>query len=158
VAGRGRTPKDPSTRRRRNADTPTTELASDGRMRGPQLPKGALPDGEDWSEQTKAWWTNWRKSAQAQQFTATDWSFLLVTALMHQIVWSKGRWEFAAELRLREAKLGATAEDRLRLHMTTGPKRSEPAGVPAGVSDIQSRRERLLRVDYSDIHSGGSSS
>lgn len=147
MAGRGPAPKDPAQRRRRNAEPkPTSIVSGDGRTRGPALPKGVLPDGEAWHERTTAWWTTWRKSPQAQTFTATDWDFLLDTALMHHQMWAKGRWDFAAELRLRVAKFGATMEDRQRLKMAVDSPAKTPAhgSVPAGVTDISSRRKRLL--------------
>jgi hypothetical protein len=59
----------------------------------------------------------WQDSAQAENFTATDWSFLMDTALMHHAMWEKGQWTLAAEVRLRVAKFGATPEDRARLRM-----------------------------------------
>jgi hypothetical protein len=105
-------------------------VASDDELRGPELPNDAL-DGE-WHPRTVAWWNTWRKSAQAQTFTDTDWDFLLDTALMHHTMWSAGRWEFASELRLRAAKFGATPEDRLRLRMqVTGPEEKAPEEKPA---------------------------
>jgi hypothetical protein len=125
MAGRGPAPKDPATRRRRNAPAvPTTVIASDDQLRGPELPDDALD--EPWHSRTLAWWKTWRESPQAQAFTATDWDFLLDTALMHHTMWSKGRWEFASELRLRAAKFGATPEDRARLRMQVSP----PAPAP----------------------------
>ena len=48
---------------------------------------------------------------------ASDWDFLLDTALMHHAMWSKSQWTLAAEVRLRVAKFGATPEDRARLRM-----------------------------------------
>jgi hypothetical protein len=149
MAGRGPAPKDPKTRRRRNADpVARTELVADGRTRGPALPKDALPTGETWHPRTQAWWASWRKSAQAQTFTPLDWDFLLDTALMHHTMWSKGRWEFASEVRLRSAKYGATPEDRARLRMevSSGPARPPApaaAGAVGSVTDIASRRARL---------------
>lgn len=146
MAGRGALPKPPSQRRRRNAVPEPTELVRDGRTRGPRLPNGVLPDGEDWHERTNAWWSTWRKSAQARSFEATDWDFLLDTALMHHVMWSKGRWEFAAEIRLRVAKFGATAEDRVRLRMEVGrpSSRQQPLSEGAGnVTSIDDRRRRL---------------
>jgi hypothetical protein len=104
-----------------------------------------LPDGEEWHPRTVAWWATWRKSPQAKVFIATDWDFLLDTALMHHVMWSKGRWEFAAEIRLRIAKLGATSEDRVRLRMeieAPGHKSAEPGA--SNVTDISTRRRRLL--------------
>lgn len=112
--GQGAPPKPAGQRRRRNADPfPQRKVEADGEIRGPELPEDV-----DWHPRTVAWWEIWRRCAQAQQFTETDWSFLLDTALMHHTMWSKEKWEFAAELRLRAAKLGATVEDRLRLRLT----------------------------------------
>jgi hypothetical protein len=128
MAGRGPAPKDAATRRRRNADpVPTSVVSSDGRMRGPRLPADVLPEGEEWHARTQAWWNTWRKSPQAKTFTATDWDFLLDTALMHHTMWAKARWEFAAELRLRAAKFGATPEDRARLRIQVDAPESKPA-------------------------------
>jgi hypothetical protein len=67
---------------------------------------------------TRDWWTVWAESELSKDFTGTDWSFLIDTALMHHAVWAKGQWTLAAELRLRVAKMGATPEDRARLRIT----------------------------------------
>ncbi|MGW6855788.1 phage terminase small subunit [Streptomyces xanthophaeus] len=152
MAGRGPAPKDPSKRRRRNASEPETVITPDDEMRGPELPAGVLGEDEDtglmieWHPMTQLWWDSWRTSAQAQTFVATDWLFLIDTALMHHTMWAKGRWEFASEVRLRAAKFGATPEDRARLKM----KVDDPANAPqrpvqasGNVSDINSRRARL---------------
>ena len=121
-------------------------VSIDGTARGPELPEGVLDD-ESWHTRTVQWWETWRRSAQSQMFTDTDWDFLLDTALMHHTMWSKQRWEFAAELRLRAAKFGATPEDRMRLRMevdTTGSsKPAPPANDEGSVTDISSRRARL---------------
>ena len=153
MAGHGPPPKTEATRRRRNPSPEVRSVAADGRRRGPALPKAwdIFEYGEEWHPQTVKWWDTWRKSAQAQEFTDTDWDFLLDTALMHHTMWSKGRWEFASELRLRVAKYGATPEDRLRLRLEVAPKGSKPesaktvSSVPDGgnVTDIRSRRGRL---------------
>jgi hypothetical protein len=125
MAGRGPAPKDPEKRRRTNADpVPTTVVTPDDGLRGPPLPDDAI--SEPWHPRTLAWWDTWRRSPQAQTFVATDWDFLLDTALMHHTMWQKGRWEFASELRLRAAKFGATPEDRARLRMQV----SEPGAKP----------------------------
>lgn len=101
-------------------------VTPDEELRGP-----ALPEGMTWHPMTQAWWETWRRSAQAQAMTDTDWSFLLDTALMHDAMWSKGQWTLAAEVRLRVAKFGATPEDRLRLKIqvdqpATPSKPAEP--------------------------------
>lgn len=135
MAGRGPAPKDPEKRVRRNAPSaPTSVVEADDELRGPPLPDDAL--SEPWHPRTLAWWDTWRRSAQAQTFVATDWDFLLDTALMHHTMWQKGRWEFASELRLRAAKFGATPEDRARLRMqvtaTPSPGQSQESGRPGG--------------------------
>lgn len=128
MAGKGPAPKDPEKRVRRNADPiPASELAADGELRGPELSSDVLEDGEVWHPQTLRWWNTWRASAQAQTFQQTDWDFLLDTALMHHAMWSKGRFDFAPELRLRAAKFGATPEDRQRLRMKV-----TDTGTPTG--------------------------
>jgi hypothetical protein len=122
MAGHGPAPKDPSQRRRRNvAPAPTTILTADDEVRGPDL-----PDGYAWPEPTRRWWETWRNSPQSQALTATDWDFLLDTALLHAELWS-GNGSVASELRLRVAKFGATPEDRLRLRMQL----AEPEAAPA---------------------------
>jgi hypothetical protein len=86
-------------------------VSQDGEVRGPDL-----PDEITWPEQTLRWWRTWRTSPQAQTLTATDWDFLIDTALLHARFW-KGDEKVAAELRLRVAKFGATPEDRMRLRL-----------------------------------------
>jgi hypothetical protein len=141
MPGQGPAPKDPAKRRRRNVDTiARTEVAADGRRRGPGLPSDVV-----WHPRTVAWWSSWRKSAQAKTFLPTDWDFLLDTAAMHSAMWTEGDWKLAPEIRLRAAKMGATIEDRARLRLDVevpgGPVKPKPA--PAGVTDIAARRARL---------------
>lgn len=144
MAGHGPAPKDPATRRRRNAPPkPTTAVTADDQLRGPALPDDALADGELWHPRTQAWWLTWRKSAQAQAFTATDWDFLIDTALMHHTMWLRGRWEFASELRLRAAKFGATPEDRMRLRIQV----DRPAATGTEQKKPESRYGHLRSVE-----------
>ena len=107
---------------------PTTVVTPDEELRGPDLPEGVA-----WHERTRAWWETWRRSAQAQAMTDTDWSFLLDTALMHDAMWSRGQWTLAAEVRLRVAKFGATPEDRarLRIQVEQPPTKPKPASEPS---------------------------
>lgn len=112
MAGHGPAPKDPAKRIRRNAPTvPTTVVTDDGELRGPDLPQPY-----SWHPQTRSWWETWRRSPQAQTMTATDWDFMLDTAVLHTGMWM-GEAKLAAEVRLRVAKFGATPEDRARLRM-----------------------------------------
>lgn len=113
MAGQGPAPKPAGRRARTNKDDkPQIVLGRFVPMCAPPL-----PDDIDWHPRTRNWWELWGASSQAETFTATDWSFLLDTALMHHAMWSKGQWTLAAEVRLRVAKFGATPEDRARLRM-----------------------------------------
>ena len=142
MAGRGLPPQ--ATKRRRNRDPiEKRTLEVDDELRGPELPADVLPQGEDWHPRTVAWWNTWRRSAQAQEFTATDWDFLLDTALMHHTMWAKARWEFAAELRLRAAKFGGTPEDRMRLRLTVQTPGDQSKEQAPGSSEVASRRRNL---------------
>lgn len=144
MPGMGPAPKPASQRRRRNAEPEKTAVEGDNRVRGPRLPEDILE--EPWHPRTTAWWDTWRRSPMAKSFTGTDWDFLLDTALMHHTMWSKQRWEFAAELRLRSAKFGATPEDRMRLKIevvSPAPKAAAPVATAGEVTDIRSRRSRL---------------
>lgn len=135
MPGRGLPPKDPSKRRRRNADPiPQTVVIDDGELHGPELPPVC-----DWPARTIAWWETWRRSPQAGEFTRTDWDFLIDTAVLHAAYWN-GNMSIAAELRLRVAKFGATPEDRLRLRLSV-TKPDEPA-APKGRAGM-SRYEHL---------------
>ncbi len=157
---RGPAPKDPSQRRRRNVDqVPGTQVQADGRMRGPALPSPAdvLKLGDTWHPMTQRWWAAWRRSAQARVMSPTAWESLLTTAILHHQLWQHGRTELAGEIRLREAKHGATLEDQQRLRMNVLPPSAreqastghdEQAGSggeqpPGTVTRIDERRARL---------------
>jgi hypothetical protein len=112
MAGRGPAPKAASKRARTNKDPVGSTLLEFRPADAPELPQDV-----DWHQRTVDWWSMWQRSAQAETFTESDWSFLLDTALMHHAMWSKGQWTLAAEVRLRVAKFGATPEDRARLRM-----------------------------------------
>jgi hypothetical protein len=147
MAGRGPAGKDRHTRKRN--DPEVRELVADGRLRGPALPKGVLPDGEEWHPQTVALWDSLRRFPLLTNEPGPGWQFLLDTALMHHAMWMKGRWDFAAEVRLRLAKYGVTPEDRQRLKVKivvpaadADPHRGSVDSDPK-VTDIRSRRDRL---------------
>lgn len=148
MAGPGPAPKAERTRPSDNAarQREMTHLEPDGQQRGPDLPDDVLAEGEQWHPATVRWWDTWRLSPQAQQFTDTDWRFLLDTALMHHTMWSKGRWEYAGELRLRSAKFGATPEDRMRLKQTVHAPADAPEEPSAEQSTASSRRKDLRIV------------
>ena len=139
MAGRG--PAGKATRSRQR-DTPVfEEVSAGGELFGAPLPEGVLPDAESWHPQTLALWDSLRSSPLLANEPDLGWQFLIDTALMHHTMWTKGKWEFASEVRLRVAKFGATPEDRMRLKV----KIVAPPPTPAAgsVSSIAARRARL---------------
>lgn len=125
MAGRGLPPKDPSKRARRNKDVVPIRTVLAVRAEQPELPPRFRPKGADdgswdepvdWPAATVRWWEMWRESPLSADFTPNDWSVLMDTAVIHAEFW-EGNTKLAPELRLREAKFGATPEDRLRLRI-----------------------------------------
>lgn len=122
MAGHGPAPKDPSRRARRNAGPEMRVIHADP-VDQPKLPTmyEVAEDGSRrrfaWPARTKQWWKMWADSPLSAEFTSTDWSELMDTALLHAQFW-QGDMKVASELRLRVAKFGATPEDRARLRIT----------------------------------------
>jgi hypothetical protein len=139
MAGRGPAPKPVLQRetRTRQREESSSRVAADGAVRGPALPAG------DWPERTLAWWQTWRTSPLAQTFTDTDWDFLVDTALLHAEMWG-GNLAVAAELRIRQAKFGATPEDRMRLKIIVDTDITDAKSPSATVPS--DRKRRLLRA------------
>lgn len=142
MAGRGPSPKDAAARARTNADEHQETLLRFERGRQPPLPKGVK-----WHARTRAWWRMWKDSPQAEHFVASDWDFLLDTALLHSEMW-QGSPQLASEVRLRVAKFGATPEDRLRLRMHFAPKveRSSQGPQSRGRTPARQRRGALIEL------------
>lgn len=150
MAGRGPAPKPADRRARANKDAAAQTVLRFERAEAPDL-----PDGVDWHERTREWWEMWRRSAQAETFAETDWSFLLDTALMHHAMWSKSQWTLAAEVRLRVAKFGATPEDRARLRMVFADADEKDEKRAAKVGASSKERYAKLRVLPTGQASGG---
>jgi hypothetical protein len=123
MAGKGPAPKGNSVRR--NASVVALRVIEVEPVEQPELPSFDVTitvDGKvftrefEWPERTREWWRMWGSSPLSSEFTETDWSELLDTALLHARFWS-GQTGVANELRLRVAKFGATPEDRARLRI-----------------------------------------
>lgn len=118
MAGHGPAPKDAERRQRRNTSAATVEIPAGARMkRPPPLPK-APAAVQTWSAATRAWYETWRRSPQSTMFTPTDWQRLQMLAALVEGYYRQPAKELLGEIRLNEAKLGATPEDRQRLHWT----------------------------------------
>lgn len=135
MAGHGPPPKDPSQRARGNRGAPSTRLPFSRHDPGP------LPSGGEWHPRTVALWEAWRNSPMAELMTEIDWTYMLDTALMHSAMWGRGRWEFAAEVRLRLAAFGATPADRMRLRIVWADADRRDRDVPQ-TAPVPASRQR----------------
>lgn len=157
MAGRGFAPSGQRTRERDNAKT--IKIISDGKMRGPALPRNVLKkkDGtvEQWHPATVKWWNHWRRSPQAiRMATGPDWDFMLDTALMHHEMWRTRRFELAGEIRLRVQQFGATPEARARLRFEVAmPQPDAPAELAAtGTDNVSSMSDaRFARLVAEEV-------
>lgn len=149
MAGRGPAPKPTRSRPRDNVarEEATVVLTDDGELHGPELPEGVLPDGQDWHPQTVALWNALRRNPLLANEPELGWQFLIDTALMHSVMWSKGRWEFASEVRLRVAKYGATPEDRQRLKIKVATPGDAAPAEPQTPAAAAARRRGLRIAD-----------
>lgn len=140
----GPLPKDPSQRRRRNADiVATTTLPANG----PDGPTPELPGGHDYDSRTLAWYETWRSSPQAATFLPTDWQRLHMLAQLVEQYWEEPRKDLLAEIRLNEGSLGGTAADRVRLRWTVAEAEDgSEIRRPAKARGAAGRRDRVLKV------------
>lgn len=111
MAGVGPPPKDDEKRQRTNAGPESVELDRDARV--DDAPE--LPGADGYLPATVSWYQEWCESAQAAQFLNTDWQRLHMIAPLVDSYFRNPVPRVMAEIRLNEAKLGATADDRLRL-------------------------------------------
>jgi hypothetical protein len=127
IAGRGPRPKDVDRlagHGAAKARAAGTSVFVAERVAQPPLPVLYVPGKAGrkvrfaWPAATKRWWANWGSEPLSEYFRPTDWDFLADTALIHARVWGAGDLSMMNELRLRVAKMGATAEDRARLRIT----------------------------------------
>lgn len=142
MAGRGPQPKDPARRARRNADPVARTVLRFEHAEAPDLPPHLADD-----YYTVRWWETWVGSAQAEHFSATDWQFLYETAFVVHAFYM-GRMDVASELRLRQAKFGATPEDRARLRMVFAEADEADDGKGSSGAEASDARSRFgdLRV------------
>lgn len=140
MAGRGPAPKHPDRRGGHQRSAALRVIVA------PPMPQPDLPDALEWPAATRDWWAMWGTSPLSADFTATDWSYLLDTALLHARVWS-GQPSHAAELRLRVAKFGATPEDRARLRITFAQADAADAGRGTRAASTRDRLPGLKLAD-----------
>jgi hypothetical protein len=156
MGSRGLPPKDPSKRQRRNKPPQLEELPDPDDVEAPPLPR--RPAGGRWEPAARRWYDTWARSPQAAAFGATDWGRLQMLAPVVDAYWREVRKDepsstvmvrLLGEIRLNEAKLGATVEDRRRLHWklpeADQAPEAEPVPPPARKRRPSGRRDPRLR-------------
>lgn len=148
MAGRGPAPADQKVRR--NKPEPVEQLAEfDGDA--PGLPASYRAEGDDleleFLPETVEWYRAWAGSPMAGKFAATDWHRLrfVIAPLVDQFHRRPAK-DLAAEIRLQETLLGATALDRQRLRWQLPSGEVERARKPRRTPAAADRRGRLSVV------------
>lgn len=139
----GPTPKDPSTRQRRNKTSTASLLRAVPDADVPPLPKRG-----GWHEMTVAWWSDLWTSPMAPEFDASDMHGLYQLALLVDDFWLSetvaDRIKLASELRQQSQRFGLSPIDRRRLQWEIerteeakqkGARRREAATPRPGASD-----------------------
>ena len=121
MAGRGPAPKKKPLGHKSKADLAKVEIEIEPPTTTPELLDGKQITTKesvtlDYVDQTRAWWADWKAAPQADLFTVTTWRRLLMLAPLVDQFHRTGSKDLMAEIRLNEAKLGATPEDMQRLH------------------------------------------
>lgn len=154
MAGRGPAPKPADQRARRNKPAIPLRVIEVARADQPGLPEfehtvwvDNVPHIEtfSWPEITRQWWQMWADSPLSADYTATDWAFLLDTALIHAKFWG-GDKTLAGELRQRVAKFGATPEDRARLQIQFATAEAAEESRERRATHSSTSRDRLKTI------------
>ena len=136
---RGRTPKPPDLRRRRNKVATSAQLSDTQKPRKgmPDLPIRLADDGAVcvWGPMTIAWWNDVWRSPMAAEFVQADVHGLYRLAVLVDRFWVYPTKDFAAEIRLQQAAYGLTPLDRRRLQWeikrAEGDKAEQPTPARA---------------------------
>lgn len=120
----GPSPKDPSTRQRRNRTSTSRMLSAVDDPNIPDLPQEAIA-GRSWTPGTEEWWVAIWSSPMSPEYTDSDYYGILALAQL----WNEREWAFAegrltavlnlsTEIRLAQKDYGFTPNDRRRLQWT----------------------------------------
>lgn len=153
MAGRGPAPKPPAKRSRaRDAQRAGEPAQTDLQATPSPVKVRPLPGASKRNPRTRRWWKVAARSPQAGQFLETDWLVMERLADLYDVFFT-GEMKVASEIRLCEAKLGFTPEDRLRLRWQwrsegDGETADDERGPQARSSSRRSGRDpRLTAID-----------
>ncbi len=114
---RGRYPKDPEIRQRRNRASTRATLSAvpddEPRRRAPSLP--TEPKGREWHAETRRWWRNQWASPMASQYLDSDVDGLRRIAVLMNDFWHRPKLSTFEAINRALAMFGQTPMDRKRL-------------------------------------------
>ena len=145
---RGRKPKDPKTRQRRNRAVTAATL---GEVKGDAVVP-PLPKRHHWLKPTVEWWGDVWQSPMAQEYLPSDIHGLYVLAELMDLFWRNPSTALAAEIRQQRLAFGLTPIDRLRLqwkvkgHELVEGKEPKPTGAQRKVATQADPRHSFLRA------------
>jgi hypothetical protein len=141
MAGRGPAPKEQHQRERdtRRRQSDVVAVSQDGEIRGPELVG-------PFSDETQAWYLDWRVAPQASLFTNTDWRRLLLLAPIVDSYFRKPSAAALSEIRLNEERLGATYVDRLRAKIRVETETPGEGGQVVELRAVSSREDVMARM------------
>lgn len=140
-------------RRAKKVEKKSALLVADGEARGPELP-ATRPDGEEWLDITRRTYEQWRRSPQAILMgTEPDWLNLLDLMFIKDLFYRRPSAVMAAEIRMREAQIGATIAARRALKfdapeandLAAGGVQSTTGSVNLQRGDVSARALGLVR-------------
>lgn len=128
---KGRRPKDPDQRRRRNKAVTADTLAplENTRRRVPPLPKRLFP-GDTMHPMVRAWWRVIWRSPMSSRWLAADIEGLYMIAILRNDFFMKPSTSAAAEIRQQEARFGLDVLSRRRLDWRIAGPITTPAETP----------------------------
>ena len=144
---KGRFPKPPQTRQRRNRTSTRATLPPEGAAPARKAP--ALPRGK-WRAETRQWWKNVWASPMAGEYLTADVDGLLILAQLIDAFWSAPSSSLAGEIRLQRQCFGLTPVDRHRLQWemerAAATKKRTPGAAAPPSKGVQDPRRVLRRV------------
>lgn len=102
-----------------------------------------LPNADDYSPRTQAWYQSWRESEQAPTFTKTAWLTLWMLADLVDIYFAAPTASAWAQIKQTQTGLLALPADQRRAGFKVEPPKTPTIVRSSKVSSIADRRRRL---------------
>lgn len=139
----GPAPKPADQRVNRSAKVADTlKVTNTPYLDAPALPARNPEDNTPWSTAARAFWTTLSTMPHCCLWSAMDWELAVQTVSLYERTREPGNVGLGAhrELRARDKSLGMSLDARrcLRIEYV-----DEPADLPAGVTDLATRREAI---------------